>query len=75
MTKPFLIDNNPADMRLIAKAAAGYWGRRAKDAGISDAHELAKHLRMDFEQLCRVRKLIVQYIELGQVEKQKGKAQ
>ena len=60
------IDNAPSDMCLIAKAAAGYWGRRANDAGISDAHELAKYLRIDFDQLVRISKLIEYYIEAAQ---------
>jgi len=66
MSKPFPIDNNPADMRLIAKAAAKYYGRRANDAGISDAQELAKYLRIDFDQLVRIGKLIEHYIRAGE---------
>ena len=66
MSDPFPIDNNPADMRLIAKAAAKYYGHMAQESGISDAHELAKYLRIDFDQLVRIGKLIEHYIRAGE---------
>lgn len=60
---PFLIDNNYADMGVMAKAAAQWYHEQVVKAGTEDLEELAKHLGQDFEQLCRVRKLIRHYIQ------------
>jgi len=66
MSDPFLIDNNPADMAEMAKHAAKFLDIVAVKINAQDLKEIADHLGVDFEQLCRVRQLIVQYIEAGE---------
>ncbi len=61
--RPFLIDNNPHDMGILAAMAAEYLGDCVREHGVASMEELTEHVPWSLDELSRLRKLMIALVQ------------